>query len=220
MSDRGLIFSAPMVRALLAGTKTQTRRVLKPQPLAGSVFDYFDHDLAYFNRLYDDCSSVCKLPWKAGDTWWCRETWIVGDHDFGIPPTAWLFEKPGQVGNEDSWWGNPPESERQKWADRFGTADTMGGTDLRTRSPLFMPRWAARITGTILNVRVERVQDISEADARAEGMRLPPLFADEPVPINDYLIKLYAALWDSLHKPPYDWASNPLVAVLELEVNK
>lgn len=147
MTERPILFSAPMVRAILAGTKTQTRRVIKPQPPSNCVrpmayegtwtWEYMRHGV----HLGPDC------PYgKPGDTLWVRETWgLMGLGGVAARPTP-LF-KPGLVFAADS-------TERP----------------LRWRSSIHMPRWASRISLRVTSVRVERVQDISEEDAIAEGV--------------------------------------------------
>lgn len=147
MKERPIIFSAPMVRAILSGAKTQTRRVVKPQP------DY------RYGVLFPQGSSTGYSPdllagacpfGRPGDRLWVRETWkhieggaiydaSGGTIDAFDPETIYRADRPNRSG---------------PWI-----------------SPIHMPRWASRITLEITDVRVERLQDISEADAVAEGVR-------------------------------------------------
>ena len=222
--ERPIRFSGPMVRAILAGKKTQTRRVCKwPKEFTeccnNPKRDYVPHgptgehpDWPTYMRI-SYCESCDALgarvgpPWEPGDVLWVKETW--GFHSGGAivtseeaRPNAWNkagFGGKGcwspvvyKAGTEDFAWGmyGPP-----KW-----------------RSSLFMPRSASRLSLVIRSVRVERVQDISEADAMAEGCN-PGNFTEQysAVPV-------FADLWDSINGKTHPWASNPLVWVLEFEV--
>lgn len=153
MKDRPIIFSRPMVRALLDGRKTQTRRVLKPQPPLAAHhepvrFETRNADKSYWVWMcctdrpsYQFATGNRMAPYIPGQLLWVRETWTLGadqenDDGFVIYRTDGLPYFP--IG---------------KW-----------------RSPIYMPRWASRLTLEITDVRVQRVQDISEEDARAEGV--------------------------------------------------
>lgn len=168
MRDLPISFGAPMVKALLAGTKTQTRRVLKfgsePPVWAGQGLATNDPSWWAF-RYYDkscDCIDYRYLPdvprIKTGDRCWVKEKWS-GNHAFRAvrPSERESFATPdGQVLREDIWY----------WADGNPT----GGDYEKPRPSLFMPRYASRITLLVDDVKVERLQDISEDDAIAEGI--------------------------------------------------
>jgi len=144
--SKPILFSAPMVRALLDGTKTQTRRIVKPQ-----VHWVKDNPQGQVAMIGNKASMVHALsPYGApGDTLWVKETWNSSNQWNVMKPTAM------------------PEG-----APIFYGAD-YDAAGLRTCGPwrpsLFMRRWMSRITLEIVSVRVERVQDISEAAAVAEG---------------------------------------------------
>ncbi len=195
MPDRPIIFSALMVRALLDGRKTQTRRLLKPQ-----------HDSK--GRGFLDS----KLPYATGDRLWVREAWS-GDYDMrAIKPQ----DRFGPA-RQPIWY----------WAD---TKRDCGQWE-RPRSPIHMPRWASRITLTVTDVRVQRVQEISEADAWAEGCkpgemndRGEPFPDEEPHPKGgtigwDCARDWYSDLWNTLHGTGA-WDANPWVAALAFTVRK
>ena len=200
MKERPILFSGPMVRALLAGTKTQTRRVVKPQPapdqqprtvIGSSGFVYVMDNaplLSYpeVRRVRWDC------PYgQPGDRLWMRES-------FSGP---WCMEaQDGIAAAPPSKWGE--SSQIWYWAD----GEPTHGDWTRPRPSIHMPRWASRITLEITSVRVERLQDISEADAIAEGV-----YTDPASPAYD----AYAQLWDEINGPG-SWAANPWVWVLEL----
>jgi hypothetical protein len=207
MKERGILFSAPMVRALLAGTKTQTRRIVKPQP---SLHHYLQPmwgtspppNPVEFGEKWlwreagpdypDDASDNRHCPYGVpGDRLWVRETWAA-QHDFDS-------FKPSEI-NWDARWHYLATEER-------------GG--LLWRTPIHMPRWASRITLEVTGVRVERVQDISEEDAKAEGVTLGELVDvlanGEPSKAVYFDARTaYAHLWCAINGAD-SWKANPWV---------
>lgn len=161
MKERPVLFSVPMVRALLAGTKTQTRRVVKVSASAKNM-RMVSAGLAGFDG-FGVVTETVKCPYGApGDQLWVRETWCEveplsggrlepGDHPAVRPdgePTLLWYRADGEI---------PP-------------IDRLFDDDFRWRPSIHMPRWASRLSLRITDVRVERLQDISEEDARAEGV--------------------------------------------------
>lgn len=140
--ERPILFSGPMVRALLAGTKTQTRR-----PVKGMALEWLRPEGFTPTFVADPANHLC--PYGApGDRLWVREAWrAMAEHDASRPL--------------DIPWRAPVVYEASRHP------DTLFG---KLRPGMFMPRWASRITLEIVGVRVERLHDISEADARAEGI--------------------------------------------------
>lgn len=203
MGDKPIIFSAPMVRALLDGRKTQTRRVLKPQPnmLNGG------RPLNDGRGSYSIEAGWKHLPCTRGDRLWVREAFI-GHYAYEVneyPPRDW--------GNKPIWFpadGPVPD----KFAGQFWH---------RARPSTHMPRWASRLTLTVTDVRVQRLQEISEADAVAEGCEATgwrPTYGnpdnagfEESIPAKD----AFADLWSSLHGPGA-WEANPWVAAYSFTV--
>lgn len=197
--DRPIILNAAMVRAVLSGQKTQTRRPIKVQPGADIVDVGYDYhaDLWLGNTQEDNdlgyCSSWAeRCPFgKDGDRLWVRETWTAAMHE-PKGPTDCLYRADDNGGVEDL--------AEAKWT-----------------PSIHMPRWASRITLPLISVRVERVQDISEADAWAEGYgahwqkRVKEAGADGPLGYPDAR-GWFAMLWDELYGT---WAQNPWVWVLE-----
>lgn len=157
MTDRPILFSAPMVRALLADTKTQTRRAVKPADWNFAHTPEFNIDAAtrrheWLARKAGEPSTFRWLPCpygQRGDRLWVREShWFFQDkHD---PVTGYT---PPVLTTEDVEYRADGESTRHGW-----------------RPSIHMPRWASRITLNVTGVRVERLQAISEEDARAEGI--------------------------------------------------
>lgn len=211
MAERPILFSGAMVRALLAGRKTQTRRVLKfgsePPVWAGDGFPTNDPNLWAF-RYYDkscDCTELRFLPdvprFAVGDRLYVRETW------------GWYVGKP----NIEDFRNGVPVFYR---ADD-GSAECHG---VDWRSSRFMPRWASRITLTVTDVRVQRLQEISEADALAEGvfrreddLKFPwAARADCTVWYPDPFAA-YAFLWTEINGLG-SWDRNPWVAAYTFTV--
>jgi hypothetical protein len=214
--ERPILFSAPMVRALLNDTKTQTRRLIKPQP-------YVDHrgNFCWNGSNYGQDGQgnpLCKTlaspipssrtkrvlcPYgKPGDRLWVRESFFQRGR-WGLP------EHP-EAEAEDRYWIGSKEI-------AYAANVKRPGHDWRTRPSIHMPRWASRITLEITEVRVERLQDISEEDARAEGitdggcLNCGNSETDcgclNPKPdARDYFIRL----WQSINGPE-SWDANPWV---------
>ena len=173
MNEKPIIFSAPMVRAILEGRKTQTRRVIKDtygrdkfckwvtelngKPFYG-VCLYRDSDVFLGEDGMHHMDAIYFKPrYKPGDLLWVRETWNFLKLTIMPEPEYWY--KADMIGHENA---------DDKW-----------------RSPIHMPRCASRITLSVTGIRCERVQDITEEDAKAEGLRGKAEFIE---------------LWDSLNR--------------------
>lgn len=215
MTDRPIIFSGPMVRALLAGTKTQTRRLLRVPAYLDADAGYPDPGIGAGGYLKaperDEPAIVHRAypPAEIGDRLWVRETWAVGMCAEGLAP-AELSPGFWRHDNGGCWYragGEPAHaiSPRGKW-----------------RPAIHMPRWASRLTLTVTNVRVERLQDISETDAEAEGIepnqdgRLRVVgwrnYQDDASVFDDKR-QSFRSLWDSINgdRPGAAWADNPWI---------
>lgn len=157
MADRNLSFSAPMVRALLAGRKTQTRRVIR-KPAAMNALAVFGPSFLLLR------GNVDLVGYAPGDRLWVREAWRTG--------LAYDDLAPSEMGGEEQVLYEADGSTERWYRGSSGPG--------RYRHARFMPRWASRLTLQVADVRVERLQDISEADAIAEGVyRSEPTAADE-----------------------------------------
>ena len=230
MKERPIIFSAPMVRALLAGTKTQTRRPVKPQSASvapGLYADRYNHSERWAYWLPDgrmDSPKTFACPYGApGDRLWVRETW-----------QAWQ-----RVSHEYDEWEPITRDARggTQWAEWFeqnGDPDAIEyratGESLGPWEPsIYMPRWASRLTLEVTDVRVERLQGISEEDARAEGVEASqePFtygwrnygqteFVAEHIAYFVTAREAFASLWESINGPG-SWAANPWVWVIEFK---
>ena len=196
MPDKSMIFSAPMVLALRAGTKTQHRTPIKWQGPRGV-------DYSFANAWLDNPAGVprlCvpyKIPEDIDDLWdECR-----------------AYRHHGRVNSGERIWV------REAWGPWDGdqsAAYRADGGEMPTggwRSPIHMPRRFSRITLTATDVRVMRVQDINRGDAMGEGCPFANM-ADGPDPRE-----WYAALWNSIHGPDA-WGRNDWVEALTFAVRK
>jgi hypothetical protein len=243
--ERSIIFSSEMVRAILDGRKTQTRRVIKPQPNGftdGIAWIYEDVEIAnkdftitviknkYIKRL--------SCPYEIGMKLWVREKWRIVGWAEGKPLLLEYFdgvkaEEPGDSSNYDEekycqyFIDCSDDCERAGLVpDENGYYSCLGNNiPTRWRPSIHMPRWASRLTLEIINVRVERVQDISEEDAIAEGVQkefeidlsqfrnLNTNFGD----ISTYKLG-FKHLWNSINlERGFGWDSNPWVWVIEFK---
>lgn len=198
-----ILFSAPMVRAILSGAKTQTRRILKQQPdYRGSDGCESDPDGWGWENDMGDHVPVrsARVRWAVGDRLWVRETWCaVNDTAYG--GEKWVDYRATPKFNADhpaGWENDPSDPIALKW-----------------RPSIFMPRWASRITLDVTGVRVERLQDITEADAVAEGCGWLDTgnSADNDLLVGDP-VPTYSRLWDHINGAG-SWDANPWVVAIE-----
>lgn len=194
MTDRPIIFSAPMVRALLAGRKTQTRRIVTETTLPHLQHPHDIHvteGAGLLTRTYR-----FRRSFAAGDRLWVREAHAI------VPRTAYrCSEGVAQVLRPDD--DHDAAIFRCGW-DRSAP---------RWRPGIHMPRWASRITLTVAEVRIERLQEISEVDAIAEGC-VPDDASLNPNHIGPAR-SIFEGLWDSLNaERGYGWDANPWVVAV------
>lgn len=205
MKERPILFSAPMVRAVLGGRKTQTRRVVKPQR---HPFGHMLKADEVAREVLGDTCAVRSPYGSPGDRLVVRETWQYADWtDDGMP---WIrYRADGET--------RLIEDTPKDWSDRLtdtwaslSAADNYAidnrAADRRWRPAIHMPRWASRITPEVTGVRVERLQDISEVDCRAEGL------GDTVERAHHW----YRALWEQINGPG-SWDANPWVWVVEFK---
>ena len=210
MKERPILFSAPMVRALLDGSKTQTRRPCK-YPIYANGFKFDGHDFLCHNDYLPPSATLMDV--KRGGI-----EYTTSDH------AGWDSECPyGQPGDrlwvrEAHWWfKDEPDHETGYFPPKL-TADDVeyraDGDDGRKvwRPSIHMPRWASRILLEVTGARLERLQDISHADAWLEGVGAPGTKYDFAEGID-----LYRTLWESINGPE-SWAANPWVWVVEFKV--
>jgi hypothetical protein len=233
MKERPILFSAPMVRATLAGNKTMTRRVVKPP--RGLEMPHEPLDQADWDDLA--LSSPYGQP---GDRLWVRETWGVVSHAFNEygDSVAWTPDRPAKpirdmrFGSRGYYTGHViyAADGHFEWAD-----DDDGELRSAWKPSIHMPRIASRITLEVTGVRVERVQEISEADAIAEGVHrieigsgYPDHFSATPATWTEVVEQQAVAhedprlafrdLWDGINEQRgFGWLANPYVWVIEFK---
>lgn len=206
MKERPILFSSPMVLAILEGRKTQTRRIMnliefQPCTASGDGWDWDFRDRRGRWNSYTTKQLVesKRNPYGTpGDRLWVRETWGRCDRDRVI----YRADDIDALAKERNWVSWPT------W-----------------RPSIFMPRWASRITLEVTEVRVQRLHEISEEDAKAEGVTpyTPPdghISLDQRVPgpgfdrcrLGDQPHRLpFADLWDTINGKRAPWSSNPWV---------
>lgn len=206
MKERPILFSGPMVRAILAGTKTQTRRVVKERHIDAAPPVHF------FQYLRENC------PYgQPGDRLWVREAW-----------QGPLLESEEQ---EDEFRQSPDIYKKPGFC-AYRATDTLDaidadGRELGWRPSIHMPRWASRILLEITSVRVERLHEISEADAQAEGVErvvvgsgwrryCDPDSEEVGVPPCGDARRSFRSLWKYINGAE-SWNANPWVWVVEFK---
>lgn len=167
--ERPILFSGPLVQALLAGRKSVTRRVVKPQPERDKSISWLTNivgrppSFAVWKML---CSTVREVscPYgEPGDRLVVREAFRLPAKFDDLSPTA-IGAKALDAGYRSPWAPvlYVADGDCRNW-------DKSWGEWGKKRNPLFMPRWASRLTLEVVSVRVERLHDITEEDAKAEG---------------------------------------------------
>lgn len=229
MTDRPIIFSAPMVVALLQGRKTMTRRILKPEPrldrFASEQLE--DFELRGFEVVEhpDGRHLVYRPAWRAGDRLWVREV-VAAGACCDLPPSQWA----------SSFWRREqgsPANRNGLWYAADGLSPDHPITDRgRWRPSIHMPRWASRLTLAVGKVCVERLHDITEEAANAEGVchfveqhsssaSWDGLSREDRAGLvrQNYgsSLKALQHLWGNLHGTEA-WAVNPWVAVISFAV--
>lgn len=206
MADRPILFSAPMVRALLDGRKTQTRRVLKDQP--GDLDKPFMMDDGSWHVTDSRGGHMSPLPvrFAKGDRLWVREAFC----------------------NDPVQWHPGPTSlvHRADFRESADTKDIMQRHGARWRPGIHMPRWASRLTLAVTDVRVQRLQEIGETDAEAEGAYLDDSPCDhsratcEEIGCLGQTYKAgFCNVWSLINGTP-SWLANPWVVALTFSVTK
>lgn len=187
MKERPILFSGPMVRAILDGRKTQTRRVVK-----GEALRWLSPEVGFAPTFVANPeNSLCPYG-GPGDRLWVRETHYVESAGYEDGTGRRIFYRASDGDAPISLW----------------------------RPSIFMPRWASRLTLEVTAVRVERVQDISGEDAKAEGCDASGCWEHDHDPEDlgclDSRVPTYRALWDSINgkRPGCAWADNPWVWVI------
>jgi hypothetical protein len=181
--ERPILFKGEMVRAILDGQKTQTRRIAKE-------FDGFQN----MDKLLARFPNQEGCPYgKPGDRLWVRETWAVSNIYDKLAPSAICKDLPKGP-------NHAPTKVLYPSTDRISEG-------IKLRQSIFMPRWASRILLEVTDIRVERLNAISDADALAEGCSSDSMLS------GDCLASVYARLWESINGEG-SWEANPWVWVI------
>lgn len=198
--ERPILFSAPMIKAILSGAKTQTRRVIAKQPTR-AFYCWSRPGVALFasedEAIAGDEGDEIRCPYGApGDRLWVKETWqaVHQSRDFETGYVDDIRAAPKIPKDScDGWW-MPAYAADDAWGNE--SADDRG---FAWRPSIFMPRWASRITLEITEVLVQRLQEIGEGDARAEGVDCHhhDVGADRPTYKASFRL-----LWDSINGKP------------------
>ena len=207
MKERPILFSAPMVRAILDGRKSMTRRVVD-RDLWDALDDGVPSDQ---QRIETDDTPMGGVPatrfckyGQPGDRLWVQETWAsFGTSDSITPPVPRECQIRYHADNKCEWRPVPD-----------GAKGVYPDASFRLHPSIHMPRWASRITLRITDIRGERLQDISEDDARAEGVFEPS------EPVETYGPRAgrvaFKMLWNHINGPGA-WDENPWVWVISFE---
>ena len=250
MTDRPILFSAPMILALLAGTKTQTRRLVNPQPFADGYYEG-EVDCTFVPAPASNLQAYARFGAAAvgggairtetftpriqpGDTLWVRESGHLlreaFDHDPRSGEDVWRDAGFCHAADGAIVPARAYDTPLSEWA---------GGCGRISRPSIHMPRWASRLTLTVSEVRVERLQDITDADAIAEGITCENVivgmacYGGLPVEVTadryffdgcdeegfEDAVSAYAALWDSINGEGA-WARNDWIVAYTFAVER
>ena len=215
MRELPILMSGPLVRAVLSEQKTQTRRPIKRENKPDPGFEWAECLCREIDPSDTPCATCAsRFPGlaAAGDRLWVRETFAIV-HPYRDIETGYIddIRQPTDIpkDNGGGFW--------VPWYRADWNGDDSADRGFKWAPSIHMPRWASRITLPLVSVRVERVQDISEADAWAEGYgehwqrRVKEAGADGPLGRPD-ACGWFAMLWDKLYGT---WGQNPWVAVYE-----
>jgi hypothetical protein len=197
MNERQILFTPDNVRKVLSGAKTQTRRIMRPQPVPANpvALNRWVWQRSAAHRITLGINAPYQpelLEWcpagQAGDRLWVREGWAtVGTLDHLNPVACYQYDRPPVVYYRADTGASKNSPNRGRW-----------------RPSIFMPRWDSRLTLEILSVRVERLHDISELDCEAE-------LGAAPHSLGNDACRQFAGLWDSINGTRAPWSSNPWV---------
>lgn len=189
--QRPIIFNTETVRAILDGRKTQTRRIVKP--LKDKSFGCKLNPNEIAGEVNNGDLQNCTFG-NVGDQLWVRETWCLSINEDGHP-----INKDGDLSEN-------------KHAEIFYRATPVKNLEAKWCPSIHMPKWASRIMLEVANVRIERLNDISKEDAKAEGCDYPA------VPGMGWKLGArhnFRWLWNSIYN---NWNDNPWVWVIEFKV--
>lgn len=210
MSIKPILFNQKMVSAILDGRKTVTRRLVKPHRNATIENVWFNKNDGEVVAVYDDCLHIgekgyIKQKYQVGDILWVRETFAIGKISSGE-----------ESDGSERLYISQCDRENDIIPKEYATRNNIGVDDVIWKPSLFMPKEAARIFLEVTNVRIERLQDITEEQAQKEGAQLittPNIQGKDRTYVQGF-----GEIWNSTVKE--DWQkfeSNPWVFVYEFE---
>ena len=218
MNDRPILFSGPMVRALLAGTKTQTRRILDPHPVQNSA-GLWTWERRGVSVQGEGLELALAQRIAIGDRLWVKETSRITS--WGEDGEVWLTYAADEAKSGMLLPRDEDFLERLcARVEKAGAETDATGMYINippgalVRPSIFMPRWASRLTLTVTDVRVERLQECSVSDAVAEGALSTP---DVDQFAQVHAIPMYRAIWNGINGPG-SWEANPWVAAYTFTV--
>lgn len=224
MTDRPIIFSAPMAKAIISGRKSMTRRLLRAKVPAAPAMDAIapgnaaTHPAPYLDAYCSEphtaanprgmsqlwcwwtrdnrCGATFKVPYMPGDQLWVRETWK--------PHSLYAHLKPSEVPKTNVF---------------YAANGGYSPSNTPWNPSIYMPRWASRLTLTITGVKLERLQDITEEEALAEGVQpgRNGWWSGAEGQAGTTPRAAFALLWNSLHGAGA-WDVNPTVVALTFTV--
>lgn len=235
MRERPILFGGPMVRAILDGRKTQTRRIVRGA--GGAWTPHVEPGGILWRSGEHEHRMSLRCPYGApGDRLWVRETWanvhpLLAAGRASGPSTAGIPGPPGVdyrvVYRADGELAPLYYSKDYPYRSLAGADQDLARRELSWESPVCMPRKSSRLTLEVVSVRVERLQDISEEDARAEGVapffeRFPGMGQDQTITTGERAAAAphrasFACLWDEINGDRALWKSNPWVWVVEFK---
>lgn len=218
VKERPILFSAPMVRAILEGTKSQTRRIVKPQPpaYAGDIEESSDYPGEFFYWLGgSDHGATFLCPYgQPGDRLWVRESWLFVGTDMARLGRTHVNQD-GVIEYQDGT--------RQTFTTHHANVERWMTRKQQWRPSIHMPRWASRILLEVTAVRVERLKSISQEDALEEGVTRQMLndfgcaAGESEEDFNFHRARrTFQLLWESINGPG-SWEANPWVWVVEFK---
>lgn len=234
MKERPILFNGEMVRAVLGGWKTNTRRVIKPQPWSVMPPRHMEPVWPYGFKYYEGSDSqgepfAMKSPYgQPGDQLWVRETCRAEEFPCGDDVVRYPADN-GYIAIENT------SDAADKWVDLNHYGFKKNNTRGNNVPSIHAPRWTSRIDLKVTGVHVERVQDITTDAIKAEGVQIPvspegkPLlrvtgpfppcdYLDDDTSGDSWLLAHWISLWESINKKRgFAWDTNPWVWVVEFK---
>jgi hypothetical protein len=217
VKERGILFSAEMVRALMEDRKTQTRRVIKHPEYEGCLTGDCPHEdkQECVDCIAEWAREACPYG-KVGERLWVRESGVLSQPYSPDQKGPWWTFKDGSQSfypalDRNKYWPTPSPLTNEWWKEQKH----------KLTSAIFMPHWASRITLEITELRIERVQDITAEDAQQEGIpthvvehTFRKVYRDEQER-DAKRVEYFRNLWDAINaKRGYGWDKNPWVHVI------